>query len=214
MTRGGQGDPVVVPVAVPTGLMLCCPISPHPPAAGAAPGPSGGLIPPAVSPRRIEDCLPLLEESPSKRFSPSKRKQYYINKAIRNSDLIPRAKGRKSLQRLENSKDQGRVSSPGQPPLNCVTVGCTAGKEPLWRCFLPSQALLFTPARFLMTLLEQDDCGSDEGELSHSATPSIFTEACNNETYVEVGTASHWLGDTGMAWHACTSLLHPSASLA
>ncbi|NXW11436.1 R3HD4 protein, partial [Fregetta grallaria] len=93
--------------------------------------------------RRIEDCLPPLEDSPSKRFSPSKRKQYYINKAIRNSDLIPRAKGRKSLQRLENT-------------------------------------------RYLMTLLERDECGSDEGELAHSATPSIFTEACNNETYVEV----------------------------
>ncbi|KFO64726.1 R3H domain-containing protein 4, partial [Corvus brachyrhynchos] len=91
----------------------------------------------------IEDCLPPLEDSPSKRFSPSKRKQYYINKAIRNSDLIPRAKGRKSLQRLENT-------------------------------------------RYLMTLLEQDDCGSDEGELTHSATPSIFTEACNNETYMEI----------------------------
>ncbi|KAM9265565.1 R3H domain-containing protein 4 isoform 2-T2 [Morus bassanus] len=93
--------------------------------------------------RRIEDCLPPLEDSPSKRFSPSKRKQYYINKAIRNSDLIPRAKGRKSLQRLENT-------------------------------------------RYLMTLLERDECGSDEGELTHSATPSIFTEACNNETYVEI----------------------------
>ncbi|KFP09863.1 R3H domain-containing protein 4, partial [Egretta garzetta] len=91
----------------------------------------------------IEDCLPPLEDSPSKRFSPSKRKQYYINKAIRNSDLIPRAKGRKSLQRLENT-------------------------------------------RYLMTLLERDECVSDEGELAHSATPSIFTEACNNETYVEI----------------------------
>ncbi|KAM4884150.1 R3H domain-containing protein 4 isoform 1-T1 [Sylvia borin] len=108
----------------------------------------GGAGPEEPFPR-IEDCLPLLEDSPSKRFSPSKRKQYYINKAIRNSDLIPRAKGRKSLQRLENS-------------------------------------LLFPPARYLMTLLEQDDCGSDEGELTHSATPSIFTEACNNETYVEI----------------------------
>uniref|UniRef100_A0A8C9FDR8 R3H domain containing 4 n=1 Tax=Pavo cristatus TaxID=9049 RepID=A0A8C9FDR8_PAVCR len=93
--------------------------------------------------RRIEDCLPPLESSPSKRFSPSKRKQYYINKAIRNSDLIPKAKGRKSLQRLENT-------------------------------------------RYLMTLLERDECGSGEAELTHSATPSIFTEACNNETYVEI----------------------------
>ncbi|KGL78757.1 R3H domain-containing protein 4, partial [Tinamus guttatus] len=92
----------------------------------------------------IEDCLPPLEDSPAKRFSPSKRKQYYINKAIRNSDLIPKAKGRKSLQRLENT-------------------------------------------RYLMTLLERDECGNDEGELDHSAAPSIFSEACNNETYVEVG---------------------------
>uniref|UniRef100_A0A452GNY0 R3H-associated N-terminal domain-containing protein n=1 Tax=Gopherus agassizii TaxID=38772 RepID=A0A452GNY0_9SAUR len=53
--------------------------------------------------RRIEDCLPPVGSSPSKRVSPSKRKQYYINQAIRNSDLIPKAKGRKSLQRLENS---------------------------------------------------------------------------------------------------------------
>ncbi|XP_030322173.1 R3H domain-containing protein 4 [Calypte anna] len=92
---------------------------------------------------RIEDCLPPLEDSPVQEVLPSKRKQYYINKAIRNSDLIPRAKGRKSLQRLENT-------------------------------------------RFLMTLLERDECGSDEGELAPSAPPSIFTEACNNETYVEI----------------------------
>ncbi|XP_010019344.1 PREDICTED: R3H domain-containing protein 4, partial [Nestor notabilis] len=40
--------------------------------------------------------------------------------------------------------------------------------------------------RYLMTLLERDGCGSEEGELVHSAAPSIFTEACNNETYVEI----------------------------
>ncbi|KAM6310888.1 R3H domain-containing protein 4 isoform 2-T2 [Podargus strigoides] len=102
----------------------------------------GGAGPEEPYPR-IEDCLPALQDSPSKRFSPSKRKQHYINQAIRNSDLIPRAKGRKSLRRLENT-------------------------------------------RYLMTLLERDECGSDEGELTHSATPSIFTEACNNETYVEI----------------------------
>uniref|UniRef100_A0A8C4U717 Mediator complex subunit 16 n=1 Tax=Falco tinnunculus TaxID=100819 RepID=A0A8C4U717_FALTI len=127
-------------------LMLCLS---RVPAVGATCSPSpgalqGGSVPFAMCPcRRIEDCLPPLEDSPSKRFSPSKRKQYYINKAIRNSDLIPRAKGRKSLQRLENT-------------------------------------------RYLMTLLERDECGSDDGELTHSATPSIFTEACNNETYVEI----------------------------
>lgn len=38
-----------------------------------------------------------------------------------------------------------------------------------------------------MTLLERDECGSEEPELAHAATPSIFAEACSNETYVEVG---------------------------
>ncbi|XP_053228938.1 R3H domain-containing protein 4 isoform X2 [Podarcis raffonei] len=92
---------------------------------------------------RIEDCLPPLASPTTKRFSPAKRKQYYINQAIRNSDLIPRAKGRKSLQRLENT-------------------------------------------RYLMTLLEQDECTGEDGEIVHPANPSIFTEACNNKTYVKI----------------------------
>lgn len=41
--------------------------------------------------------------SPAKRISP-KKKQFYINQAIRNSDLIPRAKGKKSQRRQENSR--------------------------------------------------------------------------------------------------------------
>uniref|UniRef100_A0A6J0SK48 R3H domain-containing protein 4 n=1 Tax=Pogona vitticeps TaxID=103695 RepID=A0A6J0SK48_9SAUR len=94
---------------------------------------------------RIEDHLPPLGDTPppAKRFSPAQRKQYYINQAIRNSDLIPRAKGRKSLQRLENT-------------------------------------------RYLMTLLEREECVSEEGESGHPATPSIFTEACNNKTYMQI----------------------------
>ncbi|XP_054837754.1 R3H domain-containing protein 4 isoform X1 [Eublepharis macularius] len=92
---------------------------------------------------RIEDCLPPLANSSTKRFSPAKRKQHYINQAIRNSDLIPKAKGRKSLQRLENT-------------------------------------------RYLMTLLEHDDYVPEDGELDHSAAPSIFSEACNNESYMEI----------------------------
>lgn len=85
-------------------------------------------VPSAVCPcRRIEDCLPPLEDSPSKRFSPSKRKQYYINKAIRNSDLTPRAKGRKSLQRLENSKDPGQAPSADSSPAGSLPQG----REPL-----------------------------------------------------------------------------------
>ncbi|KAF7237111.1 R3H domain-containing protein 4 [Varanus komodoensis] len=92
---------------------------------------------------RIEDCPAPLANSSAKRFSPAKRKQHFINQAIRNSDLIPKAKGRKSLQRLENT-------------------------------------------RYLTTLLERDECSNDDGELAHPATPSIFTEACSNETYVKI----------------------------
>lgn len=45
-----------------------------------------------------------LPSSPAKRVSPTKKKQFFINQAIRNSDLTPRAKGKKSLRRQENSK--------------------------------------------------------------------------------------------------------------
>ncbi|MEE6487530.1 hypothetical protein FKM82_014929 [Ascaphus truei] len=93
--------------------------------------------------RLIEDCLPPLPSPPSKKTSPAKRKKYYINRAIRNSELTPRAKGRKSLHRLENT-------------------------------------------RYLMTLLEREECVSEEGEPRTCASPSIFTEACNNETYMKI----------------------------
>ncbi|XP_015982163.2 R3H domain-containing protein 4 isoform X3 [Rousettus aegyptiacus] len=52
----------------------------------------------------LPGCLPALAGSQVKRFSASKRKQHFINQAVRNSDLVPKAKGRKSLQRLENTQ--------------------------------------------------------------------------------------------------------------
>ncbi|XP_053706953.1 R3H domain-containing protein 4 isoform X1 [Synchiropus splendidus] len=45
-----------------------------------------------------------LPNSPAKRVSPSKKKQFYILQAIRNSELTPRAKGKKSLRRQENTR--------------------------------------------------------------------------------------------------------------
>uniref|UniRef100_A0A9J7X8L8 R3H domain containing 4 n=1 Tax=Cyprinus carpio carpio TaxID=630221 RepID=A0A9J7X8L8_CYPCA len=45
-----------------------------------------------------------LPSSPAKRASPAKKKQFFINQAIRNSDLTPRAKGKKSLRRQENTR--------------------------------------------------------------------------------------------------------------
>ncbi|XP_047443909.1 R3H domain-containing protein 4 [Mugil cephalus] len=90
-----------------------------------------------------------LPNSPAKRVSPSKKKQFYINQAIRNSDLIPRAKGKKSLRRQENtrylanllekdecSKDDLEIcSNPAIPSI--FTEACTNGNyaEP-WNDFM------------------------------------------------------------------------------
>lgn len=52
----------------------------------------------------LPGCLPALSGSQVKRVSASRRKQHFINQAVRNSDLVPKAKGRKSLQRLENTQ--------------------------------------------------------------------------------------------------------------
>ncbi|KAK5607826.1 hypothetical protein CRENBAI_010505 [Crenichthys baileyi] len=87
--------------------------------------------------------------SPAKRVSPAKKKQFYINQAIRNSDLTPRAKGKKSLRRQENtrflanllekdecSKDDLEVcSNPAIPSI--FTEACTNGNyiEP-WNDFM------------------------------------------------------------------------------
>ncbi|XP_066551439.1 R3H domain-containing protein 4 [Amia ocellicauda] len=85
----------------------------------------------------IEQRSTSLPSSPAKRVSPTKRKQYFINQAIRNSDLIPRAKGRKSLRRLENtrylanllereecSKDEAETCEDSAPP-TVFTEACT-----------------------------------------------------------------------------------------
>lgn len=67
-------------------------------------GPEDGSPPQTLAHRHLSGCLPALAGSQVKRFSASKRKQHFINQAVRNSDLVPKAKGRKSLQRLENTQ--------------------------------------------------------------------------------------------------------------
>ncbi|XP_036281062.1 R3H domain-containing protein 4 isoform X2 [Pipistrellus kuhlii] len=67
-------------------------------AAAAGGGPGGRRT------LHLAGCLPALAGPQVKRFSASKRKQHFINQAVRNSDLVPKAKGRKSLQRLENTQ--------------------------------------------------------------------------------------------------------------
>ncbi|XP_045058564.2 R3H domain-containing protein 4 isoform X2 [Desmodus rotundus] len=65
---------------------------------------TAGVIPGRRQTQHLAGCLPTLAGSQVKRFSASKRKQHFINQAVRNSDLVPKAKGRKSLQRLENTQ--------------------------------------------------------------------------------------------------------------
>ncbi|XP_044056481.1 R3H domain-containing protein 4 [Siniperca chuatsi] len=107
-----------------------------------------------------------LPNSPAKRVSPTKKKQFYINQAIRNSDLTPRAKGKKSLRRQENtrflanllerdecSKDDLEVcSNPAIPSI--FTEACTNGNyiEP-WNDFMNCSG---EEQERLLSLLEQE----------------------------------------------------------
>lgn len=108
-----------------------------------------------------------LPNSPAKRVSPTKKKQFFINQAIRNSDLTPRAKGKKSLRRQENSrflanllerdecsKDDLEVcSNPAIPSI--FTEACTNGNyvEP-WNDFMNCSG---EEQERLLSLLEQEE---------------------------------------------------------
>ncbi|XP_062967713.1 R3H domain-containing protein 4 isoform X2 [Cynocephalus volans] len=73
---------------------------------GGGPEEAAGGAPGGRRMRPLPGCLPTLASSQVKRLSASRRKQHFINQAVRNSDLVPKAKGRKSLQRLENSLER------------------------------------------------------------------------------------------------------------
>uniref|UniRef100_A0A8D3DG28 R3H domain containing 4 n=1 Tax=Scophthalmus maximus TaxID=52904 RepID=A0A8D3DG28_SCOMX len=150
-----------------------------------------------------------LPSSPAKRVSPTKKKQFYINQAIRNSDLTPRAKGKKSLRRQENSKlprhtiriENAVIYCISCPTSNTYMQKCTLSFASLikedfksvsefvlistLRLSLPS-FVLWKPARFLANLLERDECSKDDLEVcSNPSIPSIFTEACTNGNFIE-----------------------------
>ncbi|XP_071369915.1 R3H domain-containing protein 4 [Centroberyx affinis] len=107
-----------------------------------------------------------LPSSPAKRVSPTKKKQFFINQAIRNSDLTPRAKGKKSLRRQENTrflanllerdectKDELEVcSNPAIPSI--FTEACTNGNyvEP-WNDFMNRSG---EEQEKLLSLLEEE----------------------------------------------------------
>uniref|UniRef100_H3C862 R3H domain containing 4 n=1 Tax=Tetraodon nigroviridis TaxID=99883 RepID=H3C862_TETNG len=103
--------------------------------------------------------------SPARRVS-AKKKNFYISQAIRNSDLTPRAKGKKSLRRQENalylnnllerdecSKDDLEVcSNPAIPSI--FTEACTNGSyvEP-WNDFMNCSG---EEQERLLSLLEEE----------------------------------------------------------
>ncbi|KAG7230655.1 hypothetical protein INR49_025372 [Caranx melampygus] len=109
-----------------------------------------------------------LPSSPAKRVSPTKRKQFFINQAIRNSDLTPRAKGKKSLRRQENTrylanllerdectKDEVEVCSSTPAIPSIFTEACTNGNyiEP-WNDFMNCSG---EEQERLLSQLEQDE---------------------------------------------------------
>lgn len=54
--------------------------------------------------------------------------------------------------------------------------------------FLHISSLVYNSALYLNNLLERDECSKDDLEVcSNPAIPSIFTEACTNGSYIEVG---------------------------
>lgn len=123
-----------------------------------------------------------LPSSPAKRVSQPKRKQFFINQAIRNSDLIPRAKGKKSLRRQENGTHYVA------PVLQGKKINKTYWKSCMKCGSCRSRPLLWKPARHLANLLERDECSKDDLEVcSNPAIPTIFSQACTNGNYKEVG---------------------------
>ncbi|XP_051828090.1 R3H domain-containing protein 4 isoform X3 [Antechinus flavipes] len=99
---------------------------------GGGAGGGGAAAPPGAPPGG-EPYLHYHSHLPSsraKRLTPAKRRQYFINQAVRNSDLTPRAKGRKRLQQMENSHylmtlmervecspDEGDLALPATPSI-------------------------------------------------------------------------------------------------
>lgn len=128
-----------------------------------------------------------LPSSPAKRVSPAKKKQFYINQAIRNSDLTPRAKGKKSLRRQENSRflanllekdecskdDLDVCSNPAIPSI--FTEACTNGNyiEP-WNDFMNCSG---EEQERLLSLLEQ------EGAKKKNATQLLKDERNVNPAF-------------------------------
>ncbi|XP_043910735.1 R3H domain-containing protein 4 [Protopterus annectens] len=123
----------------------------------------------------IEECLPHIQRSPSKRISPAKRKQYYINQAVRNSDRIQKSRGRKSLRRLENTrylmnldeKDEGQKDDndsvdPASPTIFTEAITNNSYTK-VWNDFLNRSG---EEQDKLIRCLDEESCKKHKGKFS------------------------------------------------
>uniref|UniRef100_A0A8C2KLD8 R3H domain-containing protein 4-like n=1 Tax=Cyprinus carpio TaxID=7962 RepID=A0A8C2KLD8_CYPCA len=131
-----------------------------------------------------------LPSSPAKRVSPAKKKQFFINQAIRNSDLTPRAKGKKSLRRQENtrfldnllerdecSKEDGEGHETALPTI--FTEACTNGNYvEYWSDFMNRSG---EEQERLLALLEEE-AQRTHSEKSHKdqreVNPAFSAQEC------------------------------------
>ncbi|XP_013862742.1 R3H domain-containing protein 4 [Austrofundulus limnaeus] len=134
--------------------------------------------------------------SPAKRVSPAKKKQFYINQAIRNSELIPRAKGKKSLRRQENSryldnllekdecsKDDLEVcSNPAIPSI--FTEACPNGNyvEP-WNDFMNCSG---EEQERLLSLLEQEEARRKNTNQHLKDQRNVYPAFAAQECYLRI----------------------------
>ncbi|CAI5689836.1 unnamed protein product [Oreochromis niloticus] len=106
-----------------------------------------------------------LPSSPAKRVSPTKKKQFYINQAIRNSDLTPRAKGKKSLHRQENT-----------PYLANLLEKDECSKDDLEVCSNPAIPSIFyevcTNGNYVEPWNDFMNCSGEEQERPRRKTPT------------------------------------------
>uniref|UniRef100_A0A8C6UE50 R3H domain containing 4 n=1 Tax=Neogobius melanostomus TaxID=47308 RepID=A0A8C6UE50_9GOBI len=124
--------------------------------------------------------------SPAKRVSPRK-KQFYINQAIRNSDLIPRAKGKKSQRRQENllylanllekdeccKDDLEMCSNPALPTI--FTEACTNGNyRESWADFMQCSG---EEQERLLALLEHEQV-QRRGVDHRNVNPAFSAQNC------------------------------------
>ncbi|KAJ7993338.1 hypothetical protein DPEC_G00271390 [Dallia pectoralis] len=132
-----------------------------------------------------------LPNSPAKRASPTKKKHFFINQAIRNSDITPRAKGKKSQRRQENtrylanllekdecSKNEAEVySDPALPSV--FTEACTNGHYvEQWNDFMNRSG---EEQEKLLALLEEEAKRSSFNKLSkdqREVNPAFTAQDC------------------------------------